>query len=148
MRDDRGKIVTVRWADDSAFNDADDETQLLLERMQKVGTSRVTDRWDWKYVLVILIHIGVFLFAIVVFNKLGVGGLGTQLLATLVTSVSFLIFSRGLGYDGAHRAVPIAIAHGRCPACLYPLPAAAEADGCVLCPECGSAWSPENHHAS
>lgn len=38
------------------------------------------------------------------------------------------------------------LGHGRCPGCIYEIRALTpEADGCVVCPECGGAWRVEGN---
>lgn len=40
----------------------------------------------------------------------------------------------------AQRTAEVISSARRCASCGYPLGAAAEEDGCVVCPECGAAW--------
>ena len=63
---------------------------------------------------------------------------GLLLFGSLIVGV---LFSHA--FYSTRRAARVLVAASRCPSCLYPLQGLPlDADGCVVCPECGSSWRP------
>jgi hypothetical protein len=59
-----------------------------------------------------------------------------------VTVLLLVLIFPGL-LDLPRYLVPELLRRGLCPTCGYPLPKRVNADGCSVCPECGSAWRPQ-----
>lgn len=67
-----------------------------------------------------------------------IGLFGPLAVLLIVSAASVLFTAARVWMPGVARAW---LSEGRCPSCRYPIDTLdAEADGCTVCPECGSAW--------
>ena len=63
-------------------------------------------------------------------------------LAGVAAPLAWMVIPHAIGTEPAWFIARM-IRAGRCPACAYPLAGLApQADGCIVCPECGAAWRP------
>lgn len=122
--------------------DAELETDLARMREAARGTKGVA-----KVRLMFAMMIGGSLLSIVA----GVFSVGTSAFdpligVVMVMQVAFIgmavwIWRRGVAFSSKEALVDGYLACGRCPSCAYKIGhGLAEADGCVVCPECGGAW--------
>lgn len=155
--DDRGQVAPIawsglRWAAQDALQRA------RLERpAAHAGNTRAALRIAWRTLSnrnVIAAAMALALIAIIVSMLITSGPIGLGLL--VMTPVAAPLLLTALRGGRAALEAPDAVAdaceraafrRGRCPGCHYTLiELATEADGTVVCPECGAAWAARSVH--
>jgi ribosomal protein L32 len=138
--DDRGRWrPTPRWSE-GALGSLDEQTQEALRRAFRARCTPLGKRWTERrgwFRLVAGVIAALLILAIV-------PGRAVQLVLLAIVGVGVLTdirYARCLTWTDLMILRDVLLAHRVCAHCGYSLAdAAEEADGCVVCPECGGAW--------
>ncbi len=142
--DDRGTsrpvVAVTELFSDSRMNDP--AFAAVCERVLRLKSSGM--RIGRTIVVAVLVALGIAAVSIVLRNFTGVRS--PSWVPGVVTSVFLVIFTtwylRRFEKKNAPEVARILLADGLCPSCAYTLAdIPAEPDACIVCPECGGAWS-------
>ncbi len=145
--DDRGGAVDVARAElalklGSAGDDADPELREIARRQAGLPRLREIGRQPMKPLLIrLLATMVVFISAMVLMESLRVPLYAAAFVMPVCVLAGFILFRRLTRANEFGRWIELYAYYGRCPQCLSSLRGLATADdGCVVCPECSTAW--------
>lgn len=103
---------------------------------------RMKARVPYEFILYFLVMIGIVIVLAIALRTQVPRMMSTMIIVAFSagwTAFYFRRLPRKVQHDVKY--IELMRSFDRCPACLYKLTGqAAEPDGCVVCPECGSAW--------
>jgi hypothetical protein len=133
--DDRGEARTVANNDRAQSDERSGDPRFRALVAQSAATRRATFAGNG------LITVFITMVSVVGLRALGVPFLAAFAIAFITSMVVFAFRNKGRAVIAERAAADVYLRRGLCASCLYSLAGLEPApDGCLSCPECGSAW--------